>query len=178
MLQKIHAEERFVGLGEKTGHLNRRQTAFSNWNTDYLGYPESARELYLRFLFIWVVMMGYGTVFSLTTAIEASLTSASNHRFAYFSAEAGLMDYYFIHGDSPAAILSEYKNLTGATPMPPKWAMGLQQCRYSYYPDTEFIRRKTYRKRTSLRCLVLRHSLWMHTRYLPGTRIHSLILNV
>ena len=158
--KKIHAEERFVGLGEKTGHLNRRQTAFSNWNTDYLGYPESARELYSTIPFYMGCNDGlwYGIFFDNSHRSKFNF-GASNHRFAYFSAEAGLMDYYFIHGENPATILSEYKNLTGATPMPPKWALGLQQCRYSYYPDTEFIRlAQTYREK-DIPCDVLYYDI-------------------
>jgi len=30
--------------------------------------------------------------------------------------------------------------LTGRMPLPPLWSLGFQQCRYSYYPDTEVLR--------------------------------------
>ena len=62
---------------------------------------------------------------------------ASNRRFSSFSADDGDMDYYFFHGDSVAEVIQLYTQLTGTMSMPPLWSMGFQQCRYSYYPDTE-----------------------------------------
>ncbi|WP_256592212.1 TIM-barrel domain-containing protein, partial [Pseudomonas sp. 2995-3] len=33
--------------------------------------------------------------------------------------------------------LSQYSNLTGTTPIPPKWSLGYHQSRYSYETETE-----------------------------------------
>src|SRR5207302_3874915 len=38
--------------------------------------------------------------------------------------------------DLPASVLRDYTSLTGRTPLPPLWALGYQQSRYSYTPDT------------------------------------------
>ena len=46
------------------------------------------------------------------------------------------MNYYFFYGPSIKKILSRYADLTGHMPMPPMWALGNQQSRWSYYPDT------------------------------------------
>jgi alpha-glucosidase len=62
---------------------------------------------------------------------------ASNNRFSSFSADAGDMNYYFFGGSSIAEILNQYARLTGFMPLPPRWSIGYQQCRYSYYPDHE-----------------------------------------
>lgn len=62
---------------------------------------------------------------------------ASTNRFVYFSAEDGDLDYYFIYQPTVAEIISAYTWLTGRMQLPPKWALGFQQCRYSYYPDSE-----------------------------------------
>src|SRR4029077_10836695 len=37
---------------------------------------------------------------------------------------------------SPADVVSRYTALTGRMPMPPRWALGYHQCRYSYYPES------------------------------------------
>ena len=39
-------------------------------------------------------------------------------------------------GPAPAAILETFTALTGRMPLPPRWALGYHQCRWSYYPDT------------------------------------------
>ena len=46
------------------------------------------------------------------------------------------MNYYFFYGPSIKKILSRYADLTGHMPLPPLWALGNQQSRWSYYPDT------------------------------------------
>ena len=54
------------------------------------------------------------------------------------------MNYYFFWGPSMKKILGRYADLTGHMPMPPKWALGNQQSRWSYFPDTlaeEVVRR-------------------------------------
>lgn len=33
--KKVQSDEKFIGLGEKTGGLNRAGSAYTNWNTDY-----------------------------------------------------------------------------------------------------------------------------------------------
>ncbi|MCF8338700.1 MAG: DUF5110 domain-containing protein, partial [Bacteroidales bacterium] len=51
----------------------------------------------------------------------------------------GEMDYYFLFHKTVSNILRSYTWLTGRMPMPPKWALGYQQCRWSYYPDSEIL---------------------------------------
>ena len=46
------------------------------------------------------------------------------------------MNYYFFYGPSIKKILGRYADLTGRMPLPPLWALGNQQSRWSYYPDT------------------------------------------
>ena len=43
---------------------------------------------------------------------------------------------YLIQGENVEEVLSELTTkLTGTIEIPPKWSLGYQQCRYSYYPD-------------------------------------------
>ena len=44
--KQLQPGERFLGLGEKTGHLDRAGSACTNWNTDYWAYPADADPLY------------------------------------------------------------------------------------------------------------------------------------
>ncbi|MGH9970756.1 MAG: TIM-barrel domain-containing protein, partial [Pyrinomonadaceae bacterium] len=43
---------------------------------------------------------------------------------------------YFFYGPAIKKILGRYGDLTGHMPLPPLWALGNQQSRWSYYPDT------------------------------------------
>ncbi len=136
----IQEGERFIGLGEKTGGLDRRGNAYVNWNTDYFAYPEDGDPLYLSTPFYIGVHSGLCYGIFLDNSHKTTFNfGASNHRFSSFSADAGEMNYYFIYGENVADIIQKYSWLTGTMPMPPKWSLGLQQCRYSYYPDSELL---------------------------------------
>ncbi|MCB9233055.1 MAG: glycoside hydrolase family 31 protein [Bacteroidia bacterium] len=138
--KKLQPGERFLGLGEKTGNLDRRGSGYTNWNTDHFGYPDDADPIYFTAPFYLGVHSGrqYGIFFDNSSKSYFNF-GASNNRFSSFAADGGNMGYYFISADSVAEILYEYSQLTGRMPLPPKWALGYQQCRYSYYPDTEVL---------------------------------------
>lgn len=136
--KKVQKGEKFIGLGEKTGNLNRAGKAYTNWNTDYFAYGIGDDPLYLSIPFyMGVHEKGTYGIFLDNTHKTVFNFGASTNRFIYFSAEDGDLDYYFIHYPSPAEIIQAYTRLTGRMQMPPKWALGFQQCRYSYYPDSE-----------------------------------------
>ena len=44
----------------------------------------------------------------------------------------GPIDYYVIAGPSLRDVVRRYADLTGKSPLPPLWALGYQQSRYSY----------------------------------------------
>ncbi|MDI1322467.1 MAG: glycoside hydrolase family 31 protein [Algoriphagus sp.] len=138
--KQVQVNEKFIGLGEKTGNLDRSGKAYTNWNTDYFAYGTGDDPLYMSIPFyIGVHPKGVYGIFMDNTHKTVFNFGASNNRFIYFSGEDGDMDYYFIHEPTIAGIISSYTDLTGKMNMPPKWALGFQQCRYSYYPDKEVL---------------------------------------
>ncbi len=136
--KQVQKDERFIGLGEKTGNLDRSGRAYTNWNTDYFGYGIGDDPLYMSIPFYLGIHEkgAYGIYFDNTHKTVFNF-GASTNRFMYFSAEDGDLDYYFIYQPTVAEIITSYTWLTGRMQMPPKWALGFQQCRYSYYPDSE-----------------------------------------
>lgn len=133
--------ERFIGLGEKTGNLDRKGSAYTNWNTDVFGYSVIADPLYSSIPFYIGIHHGlsYGIFLDNTYKTEFNF-GASNNRFSSFTAAAGEMNYYFIFNNSVSEIIRSYTHLTGRMHMPPLWSLGYQQNRFSYYPDTDVYR--------------------------------------
>jgi len=138
--KKMQEGERFIGLGEKTGPLDRRGHGYQNWNTDTFAYSSGSDPLYCTTPFYIGIHHGlhYGIFFDNSHKSFFNF-GASNNRFSSFYADAGDMNYYFIAGDSLPEIIQHYTHLTGRMEMPPLWSIGYQQCRYSYYPDKEVI---------------------------------------
>lgn len=138
--KKLQEGERFVGLGEKTGPLDRRGFGYTHWNTDNFGYTAGSDPLYCSTPFYIGIhhKLSYGIFFDNSHKTYVNF-GASNDRFSSFCADAGEMNYYFIYGANVRQILEYYTLLTGRMEMPPLWSIGYQQCRYSYYPDKEVI---------------------------------------
>lgn len=138
--KKLQEGERFVGLGEKTGNLDRRGEGYVNNNTDYFAYPVNGDPLYTTFPFYIGIHnhLAYG-IFLDNSYKSFFNFGASNNRFSSFSVEDGEMNYYFIYHEEVSGIIESYAELTGKIDMPPLWSLGYQQCRYSYYPDTEVL---------------------------------------
>lgn len=141
--------ERFIGLGEKTGPLDRRGKVYVNWNTDHFAYGVDDDPIYLSTPFYMGIhgKQVYGIFFDNSHKTTFSF-GCSNDRFSYFQAEDGEMNYYFIHGKTPAEIIQNYTWLTGRIEMPALWSLGFQQCRYSYYPFPEVLNAaRTFREK-------------------------------
>jgi alpha-glucosidase len=133
--------ERFIGLGEKTGDLDRKGTGYTNWNTDAYGYSIIQDPIYSTIPFFIGIHhnLNYGIFLDNTYQTDFNF-GASNNRFSSFGARDGMMNYYFIYNSSVSEIIKSYTWLTGRMKLPPLWSLGYQQNRYSYYPDTEVLR--------------------------------------
>jgi alpha-glucosidase len=129
-------DEQYFGLGEKAGPLDRRGHTYSMWNTDVYGWGPNTDPLYEDIPFFIGLRHGraYGIFFDNTYRSTFDFGVEDLHRYA-FGADGGEMNYYFFWGPDPKTVLSRYTELVGRTPLPPMWAIGYHQCRYSYYPD-------------------------------------------
>jgi alpha-glucosidase len=135
--KKLGFDEHFYGLGEKAAHLDKRRDSFVNWNSDTPGYTEGKDPIYQTIPFYLGLQHGsaYGLFFDNSYRSYFDFGRSSQQR-AWFGAEGGELNYYFFYGPEIKKILSRYADLTGHMPLPPLWALGNQQSRWSYYPDT------------------------------------------
>jgi len=137
----MQEKERFIGLGEKTGNLDRKGNGYTNWNTDVYGYRTDADPIYSTIPFYIGIHHGLNYGIFLDNTFQSDFNfGASNDRFSSFGARDGEMNYYFIYHTTVKDIIRSYTQLTGRMKLPPLWSLGYQQNRYSYYPDTEVLR--------------------------------------
>jgi len=135
--KRLGFAEHFYGLGEKAARLDRRRNSFVNWNSDTPGYLEGRDPIYQTIPFYTGLQNGqaYGIFFDNSYRSYFDFGKSSQQR-VWFGAEGGELNYYFFYGPSLKKILGRYADLTGHMPLPPLWALGNQQSRWSYYPDT------------------------------------------
>ncbi|MDX2149036.1 MAG: glycoside hydrolase family 31 protein [Planctomycetota bacterium] len=131
----------FYATGEQCGSLLRNGSVKTLWTTDCAGYDDRNPSLYQAHPFVLAVLpdgSGVGIICETTWRCQIDLRPALDDR--------GSQRVVFrVDGPSPGVTVIERTNamevvrvlseLTGRMPMPPRWALGYHQCRWSYEPE-------------------------------------------
>ncbi len=129
-------DEHYFGLGDKAGPIDHRDQAFTMWNTDAFGWEAGTDPLYKSIPFFMGVRNGAAYGVFLDNTYRSSFDFGKELRDVLsFGADGGELNYYFFYGPDPKKVVEEYTALTGRTPLPPLFALGYQQSRYSYFPE-------------------------------------------
>ncbi|MBS4174888.1 glycoside hydrolase family 31 protein [Bacillus sp. FJAT-49736] len=132
------ANDHFYGFGEKTSFLDKRGEKMTMWNSDvYAPHNPEIDALYESIPYFLTLRDGkaHGIFFDNTHKTVFDMKSEQDTYS--FWAEGGQIDYYVLAGPSPKDVLMQYTSLTGRMPIPPKWALGYHQSRYSYETEQE-----------------------------------------
>jgi alpha-glucosidase len=126
-------DEHYFGLGDKTGPLDRRNQAFTLWNTDAYRFQESTDPIYKSIPYFLTYRAGRAAGVLLDNTWRTSFDFGRQLPGVYsFGAVSGPVDYYVFYGPEPKKVVETYAWLTGTPPLPPLWSFGFQQSRYSY----------------------------------------------
>jgi alpha-glucosidase len=138
MYKTMPADEHYFGLGDKVGPLDRRGRAFRMWNTDAFSFQETTDPIYKSIPFFLTMRGGRSLGVLLDNTWSTSFDFGKSQRDVYsFGADGGPIDYYLIYGPDPKQVVSGYAWLTGLPPLPPIWALGFQQSRFSYETENK-----------------------------------------
>jgi alpha-glucosidase len=132
---KQHAAgEHYFGCGERTGELDKTGSQQTFWNIDPpRGHTALQNNLYasIPFTLVQSARLAWGFFLDSTTRVEFDLAHDDPQR-AWFGAGNGDLIYYVFCGPTSRDVLARYTDLTGHTPLPPLWALGNGQSRFSY----------------------------------------------
>jgi alpha-glucosidase len=161
--------EKYVGLGWRPYGLIRDGTAFVMRNKPSYDPPETFNS---------GVPLWYGlrdgrahAIFFDDTSwgtIDVGATSPDRMSFRNLG---GNLDYYYFAGPTIPGILDRFTELTGRPFMPPRWAIGYQQCRWSYTPQSQLLEIADELRRRRIPC----DCLYLDIDYMPGG--HALAFN-
>ncbi|KAF2308919.1 hypothetical protein GH714_024092 [Hevea brasiliensis] len=156
----------FYGTGEVSGPLERTGKRVFTWNTDSYGYGPETMPLYQSHPWVLAILPNgeaLGVLADTTQRCEIDLRKES---IIQFIASASYPVITFGPFASPTAVLKSLSHAIGTVFMPPKWALGYQQCRWSYDSDKR-VREiaKTFRKK-GIPCDVI----WMDIDYMDAFR--------
>src|SRR5208283_1606842 len=120
-------DESIYGLGQhQSGLLNQR-------GTDLLLMQDNT-NITIPFL---LSTRGYGVLWN-----SAAVGRCENHfqtKLALRADVADAVDYYFFYGPDFNHIIADYRALTGAAPLLPRWAYGFWQSRFQYQTQQEML---------------------------------------
>jgi len=164
----IGPDDDLYGTGEVTGPLRRNDCEIDLWNRDNYGYlANEGRNLYQTHP--WVLGLrpdgsAYGIIADNTW--KARLTTSGSVCFESWGPPFRVV---IIEGRDTREVIQQLARLTGHMEMPPLWALGYQQCRWSYYPDTRVKEVVDSLRINRIPCDVI----WMDIDYMDEFRVFT-----
>ena len=165
---KVGDDVDLYGTGEVTGPLRRNGIEISLWNIDTPAYGvDNGSHLYQSHPWVMGVRKD-GTAFGII-ADNTWRQSIKTGREVVFESQGPAFRVIVIERESPKAVMKALAELTGTMKLPPLWALGYQQCRFSYQPDTrvkEIADLLRYHRIPS-------DVIWMDIDYMDGYKIFT-----
>ncbi len=155
------------GTGEVPGPLLRNGRSTTLWNTDAYGYDEKSPSLYQSHPWVLAVRpdgSAFGVLADTAWRTRINLTDG-----IHFISDGPAYPVIIIDRDSPQEVLIALGDLVGRMEMPPKWAIGYHQCRYSYYPDSRVRDIASEFRNRKIPCDVI----WLDIHYMDEYRIFT-----
>jgi len=160
-------DEVFFGAGDKATNLNLRGKRIMNWNSDTYSFAFNQDPLYKTIPFYIGVTGGeaYGIFFDNTFKTYFDFAAEHGDQTSFWS-EGGELQYYYIHGPKIIDVIKRYHQLTGTHFLPPLWAIGYHQCRWSYYPESNVRRVADEFRKREIPC----DAIYLDIDYMDGYR--------
>lgn len=136
--KKMEPEDHFYGFGEKTGFLEKRGEKMRMWNTDvFAPHNPEIDALYQSIPYFMSIRSGKAYGLYLDNTFQTEFDLKTSYETYSITADGGALDYYILAGPTPKDVIRQYTSLTGRMELPPKWALGYHQSRYSYRSEAE-----------------------------------------
>lgn len=144
--QHHFTDDRYYGLGEKAGPLQRTGRRYEMRNLDALGYDASATDPLYKHVPFTITRHGGDLSFGLfydnlsNCWLDLGNEIDNYHRpYRRWQAEAGDIDYYLFVGPRMLDVTKAFVRLTGKTAFGPKWSLGYSgsTMHYTDAPDAQ-----------------------------------------
>lgn len=168
MSKAVNDRESYYGLGDKPEHLNLKGKRFQNWVTDSYAYGRDTDPIYKAIPFYTGLHhnKAYGIFFDNTFRSYFDF-GAERRNVTSFWAQGGEMNYYFFYGPKMQDVVESYTDLTGKPhQLPPLWALGYHQCKWSYYPESKVKQITSNFRKLKIPC----DAIYLDIDYMDGFR--------
>ena len=164
---QIPAGTDLYGTGEVAGPLRRNGKVTECWNTDAFNYKETDASLYQSHPWVLAVRKdgsSFGVLADTTYRCRIDLTKS-----ILFAAQGPRFPIILIDGKSPQEVVKRLADLTGHMNLPPEWALGYHQCRWSYMSQEEALQIASEFRKRHIPC----DTIWFDIDYMNGFRIFT-----
>ena len=167
MSKVAQAGESFYGMGDKATHTNLKGKRTHNWVTDQYAYAKDQDPLYKAVPFYVGLHndIAYGIFFDNSFCTHFDF-SHERRNITSFWADGGEMNYYFFYGPEMRRVVRAYTDLTGTPELPPLWALGFHQSKWSYYPEARVKELATKFRKLQIPC----DAIYLDIDYMDGFR--------
>ena len=152
------------GTGEVFGPLRRNGTRIVCWNNDAYAYDAGTPNLYESHPWALCVRpdgTAFGVLAATTWRTVVDLTCD-----ILFVANGPAFPVIVIDRPTPQDVMKGLAELCGTIDLPPLWALGYHQCRYSYAPDDQVRDIADGFRKRHIPCDVI----WLDIDYMDGLR--------
>lgn len=166
----LQDDEASYGTGERAFDLNLRGRKLHFWNTDPGGFERGDDPVnYCVSFYLGVNDTGaYGLLWDNSSRGIFDI-GASNPDELKITSETGQLTYYLFFGKDVNHVMKSYTQVTGRMPMPPLWAIGYHQSRYSYMDEEEVLSTAQEMRERSIPC----DAIYLDIHYMNGYRIFT-----
>lgn len=134
---RMSEEDIVFGLGENVRGINKRGWIYESRCSDDPNHREDKRSLYGAHNFLLVDGKEcFGVFFDYPGKITFDI-GYTDRNVLFIEAQTGDIALYVIDGESPEDIVKQFRGLVGRSYIPPKWAFGYGQSRWSYMNEDE-----------------------------------------
>ena len=179
----------FYGFGERTGFLDKQRTAMTLWNSDVNPHTPGTDSLYVSIPF-FIAFSGRSAYGIYMDTAARSAFNMGRPRFMPWTSEIDLaplpypevdpceywfgtdekrLDYYFFAGPTIPDVVRAYSDLTGRMQLPPLWALGYHQCRFSYCPEGQVREVARAMREADIPC----DAIYLDIDYMDGFRVFT-----
>ncbi len=131
--------QRVLGLGDKAKGMERRGQWFELWNHDSYGWTADTDPLYKSIPFVVLLDGGraHGVFVDSPAHAIVDVGDGKKDLVTWKLDRGEAIDLYLFGGPEPHRVVESFTALTGRMPLPPRWALGHHQSRYSYESEAE-----------------------------------------
>lgn len=126
------------GLGEAPRGINKRGWVYESFCSDDPFHTETKSSLYAAHNFLMLSGSdNFGIFIDFPAKIRWDIGYTSKNK-TVITIDGTDFDFYYIKGNKPIEIVKEFRKAIGKSYIPPFWAFGYQQSRWSY-PDAKTV---------------------------------------